>query len=56
MIRKLLAWLGYEVYYIHPWGTWDYRYTSIDAAMCRPIHSDMSVAPPTAKRVIARRK
>lgn len=30
---------------------WDDRYDGIDRAMMRPIHKDMSVAPPWAKSV-----
>ena len=48
-MRRLLKWLGYEVYYTSEFGEHAYRYDSIDAGMCRPIHKDMSVAPPWAK-------
>ena len=33
---------------------WSARYDSIDAAMGRPIHAGMSVAPPWAKRMCRR--
>ena len=52
MFRKLLALFGYRIEYVHPWGVWDSRYTGLDWNMGRPIHKDMSVAPPSAKRRI----
>jgi hypothetical protein len=54
MFRKILRLFGYKVTYVHRWGTWDYRYNSTDFAMGRPIHKQMSVAPPGAKLVISR--
>lgn len=33
---------------------WSARYDSIDRAMARPIHKEMSVAPPWAKRLTGR--
>lgn len=54
MIRKLLEFLGYRVEYVCEWGVYDFRYDGIDRHMCRPIHKDMSVAPPWAKRRIVR--
>lgn len=54
-MRKLLNWLGFNIQYVHAWGTWSTRYNGQDAAMCRPIHPNMSVAPPSAKRIITRK-
>lgn len=56
MFRKLLALLGYEIRYVHPWGTWKIRYSGIDAAMMRPVHPNMAVAPPTATMLFSRIK
>ena len=52
MIRRLLALFGYRIEYVCEWGVYDYRYDGIDYAMGRPIHPQMSVAPPWAKRRI----
>lgn len=52
MIRWLLKFFGYKIVYVSEWGQHDYRYDSTDYAMGRPIHKDMSVAPPWAKRKI----
>lgn len=54
MVRKLLAFFGYKIQYVHEWGVWDHRYDAIDLAMSRPIHRQMSVAPPSAKMRIVR--
>lgn len=50
MIRRLLALFGYRIEYRSEFGIHESRYSSVDAAMQRPIHSSMSVAPPWAKR------
>lgn len=52
MIRKILARLGYGIRYLDKYGLHDYRYDSLDFAMQRPIHDNMSVALPSAKRII----
>jgi hypothetical protein len=52
LIRAVLAYFGYRVKYVSEWGVHTYRYDGIDRAMGRPIHKDMSVAPPWAKRRI----
>jgi len=54
MIRKLLAYFGYRIEYVCEWGVYQLRYDYLDYAMTRPIHKDMSVAPPWAKRRIVR--
>jgi hypothetical protein len=54
MIRKILKWFGYQIVYTHKLGEWSTRYNHIDFASGRPIHPNMSVAPPTAKLVIRR--
>lgn len=52
MLGKILATFGYRIVYTCDWGEYEYRYNGVDASMCRPIHSGMSVAPPWAKRRI----
>lgn len=54
MIRRILAFLGYRIEYRCEWGTFTHRYDGIDFQMGRPIHSEMSVAPPWAKRHIVK--
>ena len=49
MIRRLLKAIGLQIVYVCEWGTYTRRYDGIDYTMQRPIHSDMSVAPPWAK-------
>lgn len=51
-MRRLLKWLGFEIVYIHRWGEWKHCYSGLDYAMGRPIHRNMSVAPPGAKMVV----
>jgi hypothetical protein len=55
MIRSILEFLGFQITYVHRWGTWTHCYSAVDFAMDRPIHRNMSVAPPGAKMVISRR-
>lgn len=52
MIKWLLDFLGLERVYISEWGEKKYRYDYLDHVQTRPIHKDMSVAPPWAKAVI----
>ena len=40
---------GYKLDYICDWGIYSHRYDYLDRIMTRPIHKDMSVAPPWAK-------
>lgn len=54
IIRRLLALFGWRVEYVSEWGTHEFRYDSLDYQAGRPIHKDMSVAPPWAKRRIVR--
>lgn len=54
MIRRLLRLLGYRIEYVSDFGVHSHRYGGIDAHMGRPIHKDMSVAPPWAKLRIVR--
>jgi len=54
MIRSILHRFGYRVVYVSEWGEHDSRYDSLDHAMGRPIHKDMSVAPPWAERRIVK--
>lgn len=52
--RWLLGKMGYTVSYVHKWGTYTHRYNGLDMQMHRPIHPNMSVAPPSARRRITR--
>jgi hypothetical protein len=52
MIAKILAFFGYKIVYTCSWGEYPSRYDSIDLHMMRPVHPDMSVAPPWAKMEI----
>lgn len=54
MIRWLLSLFGYKIVYVSEFGVHDSRYDSIDEQMGRPIHKDMSVAPPWAKAKLER--
>ena len=49
---RLLRYLGFTVAYVCDWGVYDSRYDSIDHHCGRPIHKNISVAPPWAKRYI----
>lgn len=49
MSRWLLGLIGLRIVYVCEWGEFSHRYDSIDRAMARPIHENMSVAPPWAK-------
>lgn len=54
IIRTILGRLGYRIEYVCEWGIYSHRYDGADAWMSRPIHPQMSVAPPWAKRRIVR--
>lgn len=54
LAKRILKMFGLKIVYMCDWGLYDTRYDSIDASMCRPIHPDMSVAPPWAKLKIAK--
>lgn len=54
-MRRILSYLGYRIEYVSEYGVHAYRYDSVDAALVRPIHKDMSVAPPWAKMRIRRK-
>jgi len=49
MTQFLLRLMSLRLVYVCTWGTYEYRYDSIDAISMRPIHRYMSVAPPWAK-------
>jgi hypothetical protein len=49
MLRMILKALGLKFAYRCNWGEYTHKYDSIDCYMSRPIHKDMSVAPPWAK-------
>jgi hypothetical protein len=51
-MRWFFALFGYRILYRCEWGEYEYRYDVIDRQMGRPIHKDMSVAPPWAKAVL----
>lgn len=53
-MRRLLERLGFRVAYVCAWGEYSHRYDALDAAMSRPIHPGMSVAPPWARMTITR--
>ena len=55
-MRRLLKWLGYRIEYVSEWGTKSHRYDTVDVQAMRPIHPNMSVAPPWAKRKIVKIK
>lgn len=50
--RKTLNLFGYDIQYICNWGKYTHRYDTCDYWAGRPIHRDMSVAPPWAKLTI----
>lgn len=52
MIRKILGLFGYEIVYVHEWGEWKTCYSQADHAMSRPVHKNMSVAPPGSRMEI----
>lgn len=54
MLRSVLKHLGIGICYVCKWGKYEHRYSATDRAMNRPIHRDMSVAPPWAKRCFFR--
>ena len=55
MMRKILNMIGLDICYVCQWGVYSHRYDGIDAYAGRPIHGQMSVAPPWAKMRIFRR-
>ncbi len=56
MLSSFLKLLGLKLVYVCEWGQYDSLYDSIDRMMGRPIHEDMSVAPPWARMKIVRRR
>lgn len=48
MINTILKIFNYKVVYICSWGIYESRYSTIDYWAQRPIHPDVSVAPPWA--------
>lgn len=54
LLRKVMSLLDFDIVYVHEWGEWSHRYNSVDYATARPIHRDMSVAPPSAVMHIRR--
>lgn len=56
MITKILKLFGYKTMYVCGWGVYSYKYDAVDYWMTRPIHKNMSVAPPWAKMIIVKFK
>lgn len=54
MIRSILQIFGFQITYVCEWGEYEYRYSGVDQMATRPIHRDMSVAPPWAKPRVRR--
>ena len=54
MADRILKFFGLRRVYVCEWGEFNARYDAIDRHMGRPIHKDMSVAPPWAKTMIVR--
>lgn len=48
VMKWLLRLFGLRIVYVCEWGVYKHQYDSLDAMMGRPIHKDMSVAPPWA--------
>lgn len=55
MISWFIGLFGFKIVYACDWGTFDSRYDSLDRHMGRPVHKDMTVAPPWAKMKIVRK-
>jgi hypothetical protein len=56
MLRFLLRQVGIGIEYRSNFGTHLYRYGVLDRITMRPIHREMSVAPPWATRHFVRIK
>ena len=59
MIRKILSLFNMEIVYTYTWpdgvtGVYSRKYDDADRYFTRPIHRDMSVAPPDAKMKIVK--
>lgn len=52
VFRWMLRKFGKKIVYQCEWGNFDYIYSVDDLAMCRPIHENMTVAPPWANAKI----
>jgi hypothetical protein len=55
LIRWFIDKAGYKFLYKDGKRFWTHRYDDIDAMMRRPIHENMSVAPPWAERVFLKK-
>ena len=53
-IRWILNLFGYRIEYKSKFGTHSHKYDSLDVMAARPIHKNMSVAPPWAIRQIVK--
>lgn len=54
MIERIARLFGFRCVYVCEWGEYAHRYDYLDHVQTRPIHKDMSVAPPWAKRTFVR--
>jgi len=54
MLNYILHLFGYKFIYVCEWGVYSHRYDSVDRMSMRPIHPNMSVAPPWATPHIVR--
>ena len=52
IINFFLGLFNKKIVFVCAWGTYKHRYDSIDLAAMRPIHENMSVAPPWARMKI----
>ena len=54
MISLILRLFNYKIIYINNHIEYNKRYDSVDEIVGRPIHSEMSVAPPWSKMKIVK--
>lgn len=54
MLRFLLRQIGFRIEYRSNFGSHTHRYGALDYMTMRPIHRQMSVAPPWAQRHFVR--
>ena len=55
MVEFIARLLGFKVVYVCDWCEYESRYDALDRHMMRPIHRDMSTAPPWAKMKFVRK-
>lgn len=54
MLSTILKLFGFKIIYVCEWGEYDSRYDAIDRMMTRPIHPQMSTAPPWSRMKIVK--